>query len=228
VNNILLLDTETTGTDEGSVCIEVAVALYSVKHAAVLRSYSSLIQANSNEAVHVNRIPSELLLDAPLPQAVWAGVAKFAAHADAIVAYGAEFDRRFVPDFALCGKPWVCAMDDLHYNRGNGKRESLVSLALAHDVGVASSHRAAADVELLARLFTRTHDMGVDLAEFLAYGMRPKALFVIADRNFNAARNELAKVNKFDWNKPYAPKEWSRTMAIEDAEKLPFAVEQVQ
>lgn len=65
MKNILLLDTETTGTDESAVCIEVAVALYSVEHAAVTRSYSSLIQHGTNEAEHINRIPVGLLASAP-------------------------------------------------------------------------------------------------------------------------------------------------------------------
>jgi hypothetical protein len=50
MKTILLLDTETTGTDERAVCIEVAVALYSVEYAAVVRSYSSLIRHDANEA----------------------------------------------------------------------------------------------------------------------------------------------------------------------------------
>jgi DNA polymerase-3 subunit epsilon len=223
MKNILLLDTETGGTHEGAPCIEVAVALYSVEYAAVVRSYSSLIRHGSNDAERTNRIPVGLLLDAPPPQSVWAVVAKFVAQADAIVAYNAEFDRRFVPLVApqdMC--PWVCAMDDISWPRGKGGRESLISLALAHDVGVASAHRAFADVDLLARLFTRVKDMGRDLGAMLARGLRPKGRFVVAERGFDEARNALVKGNGFTWDA--GRREWSRTMAIEDAETLPFAV----
>lgn len=223
MKTILLLDTETTGTDEHAVCIEVAVALFSVEHAAVTRSYSSLIQHGTNEAEHVNRIPAGLLASAPAAPVVWTGVAKFMAQADAIVAYGAEFDRRFVPPVApqdMC--PWICAMDDLQYPRSD-RRMTLTALALAHDVGVASAHRAFADVDLLARLFTRVHGMGVDLEAMLRRGLRPKARYVVAERGFDEARNALVKANGFSWDP--LMKQWSRSMAIEDAETLPFRVE---
>lgn len=223
MKNVLLLDTETTGTDERAVCIEVAVALYSVEYAAVVRSFSSLIQCDTNEAEHVNRIPVGLLASAPAAPIVWTGVARFAAQADAIVAYGAEFDRRFVPAEATCGRPFVCAMDDLQYPRAD-KRMTLTALALAHDVGVASAHRAFADVDLLARLFTRVRDMGHSLEAMLQRGLRPKAKFTVADRGFDEARNVLVKAAGFTWDA--GRREWSRMMAIEDAEGLPFRVVQ--
>ena len=221
MKNILLLDTETTGTDESAVCIEVAVALYSIEHAAVTRSYSSLIQHGTNEAEHVNRIPVGLLASAPAAPIVWTGVARFAAQADAIVAYEAAFDERFVPAEATCGKPWICARADLIYPCASTSK-SLIALALAHDVGVASAHRAFADVDLLARLFTRVKDMGCDLEAMLARGLRPKGRFVVAERGFDAARNALAKEHGFTFD--YDSKEWSRTMAVEDADNLPFRV----
>jgi DNA polymerase III alpha subunit (gram-positive type) len=163
-----------------------------------------------------------LLQTAPLSQAVWGGVAKFAAQADAIVAYGAEFDRRFAPAEAAQGRPFICAMDDLQYPRAD-KRMTLTALALAHDVGVASAHRAFADVDLLARLFTRVKDMGRDLGAMLARGLRPTGRFVVAERGFDEARNVLAKAAGFAWDA--GRREWSRNMAIEDAEDLPFRVE---
>jgi DNA polymerase III epsilon subunit-like protein len=206
------------------VCIEVAVALYSVEYAAVIRSYSSLIKHDSNEADHVNRIPVGLLVDAPEASNVWAGVARFAMRADAIVAYGAEFDRRFVPANIANELPFICAMDDLQYPRAD-KRMTLTALALAHDVGVASAHRAFADVDLLARLFTRVHGMGVDIEAMLRRGLRPKARFTVAERGFDEARNVLVKAAGFVWDA--SRKEWSRSMALEDAETLPFRVERV-
>lgn len=219
---ILLLDTETTGTDDGAVCIEVAVALYDIQLAAVTRTYSSLIQADSNAAEHINGIAPALLANAPIPQAVWAGVAKFAAHAEAIVAHGAEFDKRFVPSSATNGLPWICSCNDLEWSRPSSSK-SLVSIALAHGVGVSSAHRAFADVDVLARLLTRVHEMGADLEALLARGLRPKARFVIAERGFDAARNALAKQHGFWFD--YDTKEWVRTMAIEDVSALPFEVE---
>ena len=45
LETVLILDTETTGTDDSAVCIEVACILYSVTHAAPIRSFASLIRA---------------------------------------------------------------------------------------------------------------------------------------------------------------------------------------
>jgi DNA polymerase-3 subunit epsilon len=223
---VLLLDTETTGTDENAVAIEVAVMLYDVRHAAAVRSFASLIRADGNPAWAVNRIPVDLLVDAPAPESVWPAVRRFAERADAIVAHGADFDRRFVPAEATAGKPWICSMEDVLWPRAQKVGESLVKTALAHDLGVSHAHRAAVDVDMIARLLTRVHEMGHDLQSLLARGMRPKARFEIVDRSFDARRNELAKDAGFRWNED-GTRRWLRTMAIEDAAALPFETRQV-
>ena len=65
MSEIVILDCETTGIDEGAVCIEVALCVYSLTHAAVIDSYSSLIRADANPAESINRISPALLADAP-------------------------------------------------------------------------------------------------------------------------------------------------------------------
>lgn len=224
INWILILDTETSSLDDSAVCIEVAAALFSVPHASVVRSVSSLIRAEANPARDVNRIPDALLALAPPASAVWPVVQRFAEHADAIVAHKAEFDRRFVPAAATAGRPWICTMDDVQFPRG-ASGDSLVKLALAHDLGVATAHRAAADVDLLARLLTRVREMGHELGPLLERGLRPKAKFVVAERGYDPKRNELAKAAGFK----FVPttKDWIRSMAIEDAAKLPFETRRV-
>jgi DNA polymerase III epsilon subunit-like protein len=224
MRRVLLLDTETTGTDESAQCIEVAAAVFDIRYAVVVRAFSSLLCARSNEAECVNQIPAQALLDAPGPAATWIAVSNLAVEAEAIVAHGAEFDRRFVPSDAVPSAPWICSMDDLLWPRARKPGESLVSLALAHGLGVCSAHRALDDVELLARLLARVHEMGADLDAFLARGLRPKARFVVADRRFDPARNEMAKAAGFKWD-PDA-REWWRVMAVEDASVLPFEVRQ--
>lgn len=226
MQNVLITDTETDGTHEGAVCIEVAAILYDVNHGAAIRSFASLIRAESNAAEPVNRIPATMLADAPTPDTVWPFILKMASKAEAICAHGADFDRRFVHPFLL-DKPWICTMNDLTWPRAQKPGESLVKLALAHDLGVSYAHRALADCDLLARLLTRVREMGADLQAFLARGLRPKALFVVADRSFDPERNAKCKLAGFGWDKPEAPRQWSRRMAIEDAPALPFAVQQV-
>jgi DNA polymerase-3 subunit epsilon len=155
---------------------------------------------------------------------VWPIVRRFAERADAIVAHGAEFDQRFVPADATGGKPWICSMHDLLWPRGK-PGDSLVKLALAHDLGVSHAHRAAVDVDLLARLLTRVTELGVNLETFLAGGLRPKGRFIVADQSYNPQRNEQAKAAGFRWDG--AKKEWWRLMPVDDAANLPFKTRMV-
>jgi DNA polymerase III epsilon subunit-like protein len=189
----------------------------------VVRSYSSLIRHDANEAEHVNKIHVELLTEAPDAATVWRGVERFGQCAEAVVCHGVEFDRRMVPASILSTVPWICSMDGGIWPHGSAKRESLVSLALSAGLGISSAHRAAADVDILARLFTRMHELGVPINAMLQRGLRPRGRFVVAERGFDEARNAMVKANGFTWDA--GRREWSRTMAIEDAEDLPFRVE---
>lgn len=226
IDRLLLLDTETSGLDDSAACIEVAVSLYDVPRAAVVRSFASLIRAESNAAEAVNRIPPALLAEADEPAAVWSRVAAVAKGAQAIVAHGAAFDARFVPASVVAGRPWICSMEDIEWPRPQGTRAALTKLALAHDLGVSHAHRAAVDVDLLGRLFTRAAEMGADLQAMLARAMRPKALFVVARSDFDADRNALAKAAGFAWDS-LVPRAWARRMPAEDAAALPFAVREI-
>lgn len=222
METILILDTETTGIDDAAVCIEVACILYSVTHAAPVRSFASLIRADSNPAEHVNGIPAALLADAPEEGPVWSAVARIGVEAGAVVAHNAEFDQRFQRAFIPGCKPWICSCDDIQWPRVHDSK-SLVGLALAHGLGVSSAHRAMTDCDTLARLFTRAAEMGADLGAMLARGLRPKAKFqALVSYDTNA----LAKTAGFRWDPD--TKRWWRTMAIEDAETLPFKTRRIE
>lgn len=217
----LIIDTETTGTGDDDVAIEVACIVYSVEHAAPVRSFASLIRCDRNPAEHVNRIPSVLLSDAPEAASVWAGVAKLGAGCDAVLAHNADFDRRFVPT-SVWSIPWICTMNDLAWPSATRLGESLVSLTLAHGLGVASAHRAMTDCDMIARLLTRVREMGIELAPFLARGLRPKSRYQ-ALVPFES--NHLAKDAGFKWDA--AAKMWARSMADEDAAALAFKVRRI-
>jgi DNA polymerase III subunit epsilon len=230
LETILLLDTETTGLDPAKdAAIEVAAAVYHLPSASVLESYASLIPlpvGMVNEAEAINRIPNAALAAYSFPGAkadlAWNRVAELATMSGAFVAHNAAFDRGFVPPFGV-NIPWICTKNDLVWPMQTAPGMSLVNLALAHGLGVATAHRAATDVDLLARLLTRCAELGHDLQAMLARGLRPKAHFVSL-APFD--RKDEVKAAGFQWNG--ATKEWSRTMAIEDAKALPFAVREVQ
>jgi len=215
----LLLDTETQGLDASKhATIEIAVCLYDVKHASPRESFSALIRAESNEAEPINGIPAAQLVDAREPEEVWRAVRWLLKPASVIVAHRAEFDQKFVPDFGL---PWACTKSDFRWP-GKMRGDHLVQLALSLGLGVASAHRAASDVDTLARIFTRIAEKGHSLEALLLDAMRPKQRFVSLAP---FEQREIVKAWGFFWNPER--KEWYRNMPPEDVAELPFKVRQV-
>lgn len=236
MKRILILDTETSGTDATTDhIVELGWILYDLEHASIVSMRSDLVSCRGNAAAAVNRIPEALAREADLLVEDAIMEMKFIARdVLAVVAYHAEFDRAFVqvadggpllrytttPADGEAAKaaaeiPWVCAMNDLEWPKASGGSRSLVALALAHDLGVAHAHRALADCELLARLFSRAHELGADLPAMLQRGLRPKVR-VIARVSY--AERDKAKAAGFQWD----GKVWARSMPAEDAAALPF------
>ncbi len=228
MNRVLLLDVETTGTDPArDHAIEVGAVLFSVKHGCAVQSFSCLIGGvdATNEAEHVNRIPVGTLVDEGREATeAWDAVSEIVAGCDAVLAHSADFDRSFSPPWLRDNYPWICTMQDLDWPRQTKPGQSLVSLALAHDLGVATAHRALADCDLIARLLTRVREMGVDLDAFLARGMRPKAMFQAL---VSYDDRKLASDAGFRWNEPGREKMWTRSVAIDDVAGLPFPTRRI-
>lgn len=215
----LLLDTETDGLDpEIHRCIEVAVTLFDLVAGVPISSYASLLWADSNDAEPVNRIPVSALLESPDPAEVWPLVRLAAERADVIVAHRAEFDQGFVPPELAAIRPWVCSKFHIAWPCGK-HGDGLVSLALAHGIGVVSAHRALTDVDMLTRLFQRVHSMGVDLSAMVGLAMRPRtklqALVKYDDR-------EKAKAAGFSWDG--TRRVWWKEVFLDDCTPFDFQV----
>lgn len=214
--NVLILDVETNGLDpEQHDVVEAGCILYNVKHASMLEVYSSVLAAEHNEAAEINGIPEptlRLATDAPL---VWEAVSAIAEDAVAYVAHNATFDRSFcsthVPD-----KPWICTIEDFEWPKQSPSK-TLVATALAHGVGVVSAHRAITDCLTMALCFDRIADIKERMSKALKHAKLPKATMVAKVRYED---RQIAKDHGFRWD-PDA-KKWKRTMAVEDAKKLPF------
>jgi DNA polymerase-3 subunit epsilon len=239
----LLLDTETTGLDPAtSGVIEVAVCLYDLHLGCPIRSFASLIRAEEkNDAEHINRIPQAAIDAAPRPLGVWNEVAMMASEVDVIAAHRAEFDKSHValainriayagmPETLLSfsSKPWVCTKVDFDWPGGH-RGDHLTHLALAYGLGVASAHRALADVDAMVRIFNAVHQMHElaperyrSLPELFERAARPKKRFVAM---VSFEMRQTAKDAGFLWEP--ARKEWYRMMPPEDTEQLPFRVVQ--
>jgi DNA polymerase-3 subunit epsilon len=219
IRRCLIVDTETTSLDPATGhVVEIGVILYSLEHRTSLAHFASLIAAPENPAESINGIPVAALSDR-VPEGADI-IGSLAADAEAIVAHNAEFDRAWLSGVPWSMKPWLCTMSDFAWPRGQ-QGSSLVSLALAHGIGVSSAHRALTDCLLIAELFSRASLFGCDLDEMFVRAMRPKALFQSL-QPFD--QNEIAKSFGFQWNKPGALREkrWTRRMAIEDVAALPF------
>jgi DNA polymerase-3 subunit epsilon len=223
---VLVLDLETSGLDPAThQIIELGHVLWSVEHRTILECYSSLLAAESNGAERFNGIPEAVLSEADDPYIAWEITAQAAARADCVLAHSAQFDRGFAEAARMSyeavervlGLPWICTMEDALWPQTPASR-SLVSIALAHGVAVTSAHRAINDCLLLARLLER---MGDDVEPFLEIALgrslRPKKEFIA--RTPYEQKDEV-KAAGFHWNGTV----WSRYMAVEDADQLPFAV----
>jgi DNA polymerase-3 subunit epsilon len=217
MKRILIIDTETTGLDPlKDVAIEVAVIVYSIEHATVISAWSSLIdsEGRGNPVENVNRIPVAALSEAPYAMTVWERVGNDACDAGAFLAHNADFDRSFVPEPAKSALPWICTMEDIQWPKQTRARPTLVGLALEHDLGVATAHRAMADCELIARLLTRAKELGSDLGEMMEKAMLPRAEFAA---QVDYKDKELAKERGFHWIGE--EKLWKRKLTLEEVEK---------
>lgn len=218
--NLALVDVETNGLYAAtSHVLEIGVVLWSVTHGVVIAAWSDLVQHDSNDAESTNRIPVPALADGTPFDVALARLRHFVGRADIIVAHNAEFDESFLPGL---DRQWLCSEYDFAWPCAPAG-QSLINLALAHGVAVTHAHRALTDVLLLSRLFERVREMGHDIPAMIAHASRPKAKF---QAMVSYADKDLAKERGFRWD-PSA-RRWTRRMAIEDAEKLPFSTKIIE
>lgn len=222
---IAILDTETTGMDPSdSQCIEVGLVCYSLKCRAMVDCHSWLIHGESNPVEEINHIPTALI-NSPLAESsdhVWKQVLGYSEPCEYILTHNADFDRQWVPEWFPATPRWIDTCNAVTWPRPTNSR-SLISLALAHGIGVVDPHRAINDCLLLAMLLTRVAELGYDVEAILRQGLRPQAMFraCVSYENNNDARKA-----GFRWEQER--RIWKRKMAIEDAMKLPFEVAELE
>ena len=222
--NILILDTETTGLDnENDDCLEVGSILFNVKSRSVLAQQSFLLPVDINNAEKINNIPAEITrLPQPLSEAI-KYFESLVRVSDVIVAHNAEFDKKWfgLKKLPQIEKPWICSMDDITWpaDRQLKTRPSVRDLALAYGVPVWNAHRALTDCIYLAEVFIRCSE----LEKLLIRALEPK---VLLRAEISYEDRYLAKNAGFRWNDAIKGA-WSRKMSRRDKEKLDFPVHEV-
>ena len=222
--NILILDTETTGLDnEIDDCLEVGSILFNVKSRSVLAQQSFLLPVENNNAEKINKIPAEITrLPQPLSEAI-KYFESLVRVSDVIVAHNAEFDKKWfgLKKLPQIEKPWICSMDDITWpaDRQLKTRPSVRDLALAYGVPVWNAHRALTDCIYLAEVFKRC----TELEQLLVRALEPKVL-IRAEISYE--ERYLAKNAGFRWNDAIKGA-WSRKMSRREIRKLEFPVHEV-
>ena len=206
INNVTILDLETTGLDlTQNQVIEVGAILYSVKHQTVLQQASTLFPVKENPQEHINKISvcasnvSESVdLIRSEVSSLFSGMFSWS---DYLIAHNAAFDKQWRTgiheiDFWFQEKPWLCTLNDFVWPH-NSKPSNLINTALNHGIGVTKAHRALSDCQLIAELFDRTEDLQGLFELAIARSNEPRYM-VIAQVSFE--QKDLAKNAGFYWN----------------------------
>ena len=223
--NLLILDTETSGLDsQTDSCIEVGAVLFNVGNRAVLTQISFLLPVDDNPAESINKIPPEITrLKQPFREAI-----KYFNDlldiSDAMLAHNAAFDKQWFGKGLLprINKPWICSMEDIFWpkNLNIKSRPSVRDLALAYEVPVWGAHRALTDCLYIVEVLRRCEN----LDELLIQALQPRQL-MIAQVSYE--NRHLAKNAGFRWNDAIKGA-WSRKMSRRDMKKLEFSVHEVE
>lgn len=164
MENILILDTETTGLDpnKGSQIIEIGALLYNVKHRVVLQSLSTLFPCEENPVEDINHISAESTRENYCLSFIPTALMAMADTAQACLAHNAQFDKKFIRLLGvghhLLSKKWICTKDDFKWPVPL-YRTRLEDICTAMGVPYVNAHRALNDCAFLAACLSRVEDL---------------------------------------------------------------------
>jgi len=161
IENILILDTETTGLDpKKETTIEIGVILYNIEHKAVLQCLSTLLPCTANPVEHINKISvASTNLNYHKDSAI-ALFKNMVASAQAIVAHNAPFDKGFIDELFKdeIKLPWICTRDTFKWPVRPARRR-LQDFCEAMGVPYVDAHRALTDCNLIVKCFSKIEDL---------------------------------------------------------------------
>ena len=222
IENILILDTETTGLDENKdEVIEIGCILFNVTSKSVLSQVSLLFPVSSNEAEHVNGISAEVTnINQPWQDGLNYFL-KLVDYSDFIVAHNVEFDKKWFGQGRLpkLDKKWICSLEDINWSfqKNLKKRPSVTDLALSFSIPVWSLHRALSDCFYISEVFKKCEN----LEELLIKATEPRFIYKAL---VSYEERSLAKKAGFRWNNP-AEGAWAKKLTVEEAKNLDFKVQ---
>ncbi len=172
IENLIILDTETTGLDpsKGAKIIEVGAILYNVKHKTILQNFSTLFPTEENPAEEINGIKAEATKQSMPFELVNGQLKLMCEHAEALVAHNAEFDKKFLKTLSFWQHsahiPFICTKNDFRWPL-DLYRKRLKDICAVMGVPYMEAHRALNDCRLIAECFTRVDDLEARLEQAL-------------------------------------------------------------
>lgn len=163
IENILIVDTETTGLKpKNCKVIEIAAILFNLKHKAILQCYSTLLPCEENPVENINHISAELTqlnYSTAKMDEILMGMSDYA---DACVAHNASFDKAFIATLTigqhLLNKRWICTKANFTWPV-HLQRFRLEDICNSLKVPYVQAHRALADCLLMSQCFQKVDDL---------------------------------------------------------------------
>lgn len=223
MENICIIDTETTGLDhtKGKV-LEVAAVLYNIPTRTVIAQVSTLCYAEENPAFEINRISVDSLKKTPpnVEGGAMGLLVSMIMEAEALVAHNAEFDKKWIstvsPLALSCrDKKWICTKNDVIWPVRKGIPLSLVSICVDLGVPVVSAHRALSDCLLIVDALECLEDIDF----FLDKSGKGRVLY---HAQISFEQRQIVKDAGFMWDN--LKKVWHAKLTPEQAATMPFTV----
>ncbi len=164
IENILILDTETTGLhpEKGAIVIEVAAHLFNIHHREIIQTFSTLLACDKNPAQDINNIDPEWTRVRKEEGAGLKFLGYMSHQADYIVAHNAAFDKKFMGTLKFDGHfeqmKWICTQRDFKWP-AQLVRYRLMDVCEAMGVPYVDAHRALNDCNFLAECFKKVDDL---------------------------------------------------------------------
>lgn len=223
MENVAILDTETTGLDpsRGKV-LEVAAILYNIPARTIICQASTLLHAEENPAYDINRISVDSLKRIPskIENMGLLMITEIMAAADALIAHNAEFDKKWIETVIPLqnlsrNTKWICTRNDVKWPIRKGVALNLVHICVDLGVPIVNAHRALSDCHLLLNAIECIEDID----SFLDKSGKGRLIYH-ADVSYD--QRQLAKDEGFMWDN--LKKVWHNKLTPEEAAKMPFTV----